>query len=256
MSKSAEQLAKSLFLKENLQECTIQELKLLINKYPYFGPAHFLLAEKLKNGNAADYTNQVNKTLLYFNDPLWFDYLVNNTGNAEIIPAKKEIIKEVSIEKNIAEREPKETKTALQTKFEIPSLHTAIRDNALSEMTFEPYHTVDYFASQGIKFKEEEKPTDRFGQQLKSFTDWLKTMKKLPEPGGPGEPNISIEREVEKIAEQSIEDRNVITEAMAEVWEKQGNMEKAIAIYHKLSLHNPAKSLYFASKIEQLKKIN
>lgn len=49
-----------------------------------------------------------------------------------------------------------------------------------SALTFEPYHTVDYFASQGIKFSQEELPKDKLGKQLKSFTQWLKTMKRLP----------------------------------------------------------------------------
>jgi hypothetical protein len=40
---------------------------------------------------------------------------------------------------------------------------------------------------------------------------------------------------------------------MAEVWIKQGNKEKAIEIYNKLSLLNPDKSAYFASLAEQLK---
>jgi hypothetical protein len=40
---------------------------------------------------------------------------------------------------------------------------------------------------------------------------------------------------------------------MAEVWAKQGNADKAIRVYEKLSLLNPAKSPYFAGRIEQLK---
>ena len=40
---------------------------------------------------------------------------------------------------------------------------------------------------------------------------------------------------------------------MAEVWEKQGNPEKAIDIYNKLSLLEPSKSTYFAAKIEEIK---
>jgi hypothetical protein len=46
----------------------------------------------------------------------------------------------------------------------------------------------------------------------------------------------------------------VVTEAMAEVWEKQGNSRTAIALYSKLSFIFPEKSVYFASRIEQLKK--
>ena len=41
---------------------------------------------------------------------------------------------------------------------------------------------------------------------------------------------------------------------MAEVWKKQGNKAKAEEIYDKLSLLDPAKSSYFAAKIEELKK--
>jgi hypothetical protein len=58
---------------------------------------------------------------------------------------------------------------------------------------------------------------------------------------------------IQRIAEHSIEGKEVLTEAMAEVWAKQGNPGKAIRVYEKLSLLNPAKSPYFASRIEQLK---
>jgi hypothetical protein len=40
---------------------------------------------------------------------------------------------------------------------------------------------------------------------------------------------------------------------MAEVWERQGNREKAMEVYNKLSLLNPSKRAYFAAKIDSLK---
>jgi hypothetical protein len=122
-----------------------------------------------------------------------------------------------------------------------------------TKLTFEPYHTVDYFASQGVKFVPEEKPADRFGQQLKSFTEWLKTMKRLPETEMMKMPETPAEEKVQQLADHSISEGEVVTETMAEVWLKQGNKEKAIETYNKLSLLNPAKSHYFAAKIEQLK---
>ena len=125
-------------------------------------------------------------------------------------------------------------------------------------LAFEPFHTVDYFASQGIKIKLDENPTDKFSKQLKSFTEWLKTMKKLP--SGEVIPATthaaSVEQKVEQLAETSLNKADVITEAMAEVWEKQGNSEKAIEIYQKLSLLEPSKSPYFATRISGLKKTN
>jgi hypothetical protein len=79
-------------------------------------------------------------------------------------------------------------------------------------------------------------------------------MKKLPvaEAATPAT-NETSEKKVEQLAEVSLADSNIVTEAMAEVWIKQGNTEKAIEIYHKLSLLEPAKSPYFASRISDLK---
>lgn len=121
------------------------------------------------------------------------------------------------------------------------------------EPIFESYHTIDYFASQGIKLGQADFK-DKMGKQLKSFTDWLRSMKRI---GGPIETNTSLDevtnQSIQRIAEHSVEEKEVLTEAMAEVWAKQGNAGKAIRVYEKLSLLNPAKSTYFATRIEQLK---
>ncbi|MCW3093628.1 MAG: hypothetical protein JWP81_4697 [Ferruginibacter sp.] len=119
-------------------------------------------------------------------------------------------------------------------------------------ISFEPLHTSDYFASLGIKLSGEIKPSDKLGKQLKSFTEWLKTMKKihgdqLPEQSG------QTDQSIQQLAEQSNKDATVLTEAMAEVLLQQGKVAKAIEVYKKLSLLNPSKSTYFAAKIDQLK---
>ena len=44
----------------------------------------------------------------------------------------------------------------------------------------------------------------------------------------------------------------ILTEAMAEVYLKQGLREKAIDVYNKLSLQNPNKSAYFAARITEI----
>ncbi|MEO5889310.1 MAG: hypothetical protein ABIQ31_03615 [Ferruginibacter sp.] len=120
------------------------------------------------------------------------------------------------------------------------------------EITFEPLHTSDYFASLGIKLSDDIKPSDKLGKQLKSFTEWLKTMKKVHNDQLPplsGQSDMSIQ----KLAEQSNKEDAIVTEAMADVLLQQGKAEKAIDVYKKLSLLNPSKSTYFAAKIDQLK---
>ena len=79
-------------------------------------------------------------------------------------------------------------------------------------------------------------------------------MKKLPVAEQVKNIDVASERKVEHLAQHSVADADVVTEAMAEVWVKQGNREKAIDTYNKLSLLNPSKRAYFAAKAEFLKK--
>ncbi len=119
-------------------------------------------------------------------------------------------------------------------------------------LEFEPLHTIDYFASQGIIIREEALMNDKLGKQMKSFTDWLKSMKKL-HPGKLPEQNEVVEKIIQSSAELSNEDAGILTETMADVLIKQGKKGKAIEMFEKLSLMNPSKSIYFAAKIESLK---
>ena len=121
------------------------------------------------------------------------------------------------------------------------------------DLVFEPYHTIDYFASQGIRLKLDENPGDALGKQLKSFTDWLKVMRRLPQKDRESSvPDRVAEQAVQDFAAHSIQSKDVVTETMAEVLIKQGMRDRARVIYEKLSLLNPDKKAYFAAKIEQL----
>lgn len=329
MNSAINELVRSVVRKNALSECSISELERLVAQYPYFGPAQFLLAQKLKEENSPLYEQQYQKAILYFKDHLWFDYLSRNedaSGTiraaiadqpAEIVRPAEEIVslaETVQETKEVADNsinialEKDHTDTIQESASDIPALEEPVNGSAPADhdndsvkqpgmqasnkagldedelqpappdqatdlakaphlppfkieplsakaatLTFEPYHTIDYFASQGIRVKEEEKPKDRFSQQLKSFTEWLKAIKKAPESEITATPTAPEDPKVTRMAEHSLVDRDVVTEAMADVWEQQGNKEKAIETYGKLSLLNPSKSAYFAAKIEHLK---
>ena len=122
-----------------------------------------------------------------------------------------------------------------------------------TDIPIDPYYTIDYFASQGIKL-DLDNPNDKLGQNLKRFTQWLRHMKKLgPEDAGREIENTQADEEVQKMADTSNKVREVVTEAMASVLEKQGKKGKAIELYTKLSFLNPDKSVYFAAQIQKLK---
>jgi hypothetical protein len=181
----------------------------------------------------------------------------DNPGNEEVAFQQKEEILEENEMKNDA---PSENKSGEETAFqpvtapseEVSKVGDSENESATTEeVPFEPLHTVDYFASQGIKISADIM-NDKLGKQMRSFTDWLKSMKKL-HPGKLPEQNEVIEKIIQSSAEESNADAEVLTEAMAEVLIKQNKQEKAIEMYEKLSLMNPSKSAYFAAKIESLK---
>lgn len=133
------------------------------------------------------------------------------------------------------------------------SFHKPIGEHAKLPLETEPYYTVDYFASQGIRL--DIPGTDRLGTQVRRFTDWLKQMKKInPHPADLGT-SPEMEHQVQHIAASSNEPREVLTEAMAEVLVKQGKTDKAIQLFIKLSFLEPQKSAYFATRIQELKGI-
>lgn len=303
MKEAINQLTHALTGKEHISECSEAELRQMVRLYPFFGPAHLLLAKKAKEDRPDNAMAFTQKASLYFSNPLLFDQLLNETGiteqnTADTIPGQEihntvletpateeAVVEQLNssgaipafslpsenvIQERAADTEDEQVAeeiTETVTKEDIvaaalpgqvpalPSLKIEPLDESKMELSFEPYHTVDYFASQGIRFKEEEKPKDKLSHQLKSFTEWLKTLKKLPPSEIPATANRQEEKKVEQMAEVSITDREVVTEAMAEVWEKQGNAVKAQELYEKLSLLDPSKSSYFAAKIEHLKQL-
>jgi hypothetical protein len=134
------------------------------------------------------------------------------------------------------------------------STDEANADTKNAVVTIDPYYTIDYFASQGIKLELDQNPKDQLGQNLKKFTHWLRHMKKLgPEDATEVISRTDSDAEIQQIADSSNTVREVVTEAMALVLEKQGKKEKAIELYNKLSFLNRHKSAYFADKIKNLK---
>ncbi|MCC6287883.1 MAG: hypothetical protein IT249_08360 [Chitinophagaceae bacterium] len=126
-------------------------------------------------------------------------------------------------------------------------------DNGINAIIpIDPLHTVDYFASQGIKLSNEYPGKDKLSQKLKSFTEWLKTMKKIHPDKLEAELDVNTQSSIQHMAEHSNEQKEVITEAIAEVYARQGLHKKAIETYQKLSLLNPDKRVYFAAKISKL----
>ncbi|MBC7850658.1 MAG: hypothetical protein H7Y31_13030 [Chitinophagaceae bacterium] len=264
MQTAINNIVTQLFHQPTLNDVTIDQLTSYVEKYPYASIGRLLLAKKNKE-LGSDYTNDAENAALYINNPLWLHCFLTQDGikhSGSIRQGVPAIVEQPSIIIHPVEEKPVEAHAPpILAEPEIvappvvaePADHqpAVVEDGA---PVFEPFYTIDYFASQGIRLKAEDLNKDKFGRQLKSFTDWLRSMKKLaPVEVVSRTETVEPDPEIQQTAEQSIAANDVETEAMAEVWIKQGKTGQAVEIYQKLSLQNPAKSDYFAAKIDQLK---
>jgi hypothetical protein len=155
-----------------------------------------------------------------------------------------------SLVKSIEAESPKLDTIDDTKKADVAIPKPVIPESSANEpLAFEPYHVVDYFASQGIKVDINDLPKTQLDRQMKSFTQWLKTMKRVV----PQESSAVSDPVVDAQATTSLIKEDIITEAMAEVLEKQGMNKKAIEVYEKLILLYPEKSTFFATRIKDLK---
>jgi hypothetical protein len=277
------QIFESIFKRDLSSSGTMEYLEKLAVDHPYFTPAQFFLLQQTATGTDA-YDRQLLKTNILFNNPHWLHYRLQQRTAApvsifpqvertesviekaepvmettappmepvleKVVPISETPLEEPDMDEPLTEEEIESGKEIEPMKIELKM--PAERSIPSEAMLFEPMHMVDYFASQGIKLTEETQSGDKLGKQLKSFTEWLKTMKKV-HPGNTTDLDIKPDDNIQAIAENSNTQEEVLTEAMAEVFAKQGKWAKSREVYQKLSLLNPHKSAYFAAKIENLK---
>ncbi|TAN20357.1 MAG: hypothetical protein EPN37_01640 [Chitinophagaceae bacterium] len=247
-------LLKHLFNSSALDDVSDDRILSLMEQYPYFVHPHWFWAIKKWNSDhdqndlkeAGAYTFNPFRLQQYFpekcitpeeKDPEMHDSpgeiptIINKSseGETEDKPDETPAIPG----ENKGEKEPEQKET-------------------LSEQVIQPLFTQDYFAYTGTNLPEElvndKKPTM---EQLRSFTGWLRTMKRTASYSV--DPDQDKGKVTPESGEDKYEEQEVLTETMAELRVSKGQYDKAIAIYEKLSLSNPEKSAYFAPKIEALK---
>ncbi|HEY1020558.1 MAG TPA: hypothetical protein VGE25_16260 [Sediminibacterium sp.] len=260
----------------------------LATEAPYFAPARFFQAvtDTRQTSAAAQTAN------LYFTNPLWLSLQLGEvTPVAQKEPVStpplqvpsvesvKEMMEKIRQQETTdlleQEQEPEpdeyiEEEDAVTETVDADSKIAGILSSQLAdfkkpveadatldiETEKRKLHTIDYFASQGIKIDLSTIPQDKLTAHLRKFTDWLKQVKNTQATHSQDlGTSLEMEKAVAETAKNSNETREILTETMADVLEKQGQIEKAIQLYIKLSFINPEKSSYFAAKIEQLKGI-
>jgi len=185
--------------------------------------------------------------------------IVEESKSSKVVENKSNI--QVDTEPMQPKESTTEDKDVLQLIKELPE------ENPISAST-----KVEEVQQKEAIAEKEEDPGDLM--VMMSFTDWLQYFKAKKENEAEdkkGRDAIRSAWQKEKLAEAMDDEEDVVpdeifekamksvsfgdglvTEPLAELYVQQGKTEKAIELYKKLSLLNPEKSTYFASRIKDL----
>ena len=196
---------------ENLnRKATGDQLKEIIQQYPYFQTAHILLAKALHEQNNIDFDRALKLAAVYSGDrALLFDYI--NKKQASQTQATEEVMEEPLVEVEKEEPQPKIFETKIPELVAIPP--TFIKKE-------EPY--TEYFSEEEILGIEDEEPKE---EKVYDPHDLIR--KRLSEILGTTEPVEEVRLEIQKSG-KPVEEISVQTKIKAE--EKEELKSQSIEI--------------------------
>ena len=246
---------------ENLNKDSVDELRILLERYPYFQSLRLLYLKNLYLLHDARFGDELRKSVLYVADRRMLFRLI------EGLPGNWVSDTLTTVRHNERTEEPGIDRTL--------SLIDAFLASAPKEQhtrSVELDYTVDYTAylmreNEGTEIADNGEAPKLRGQELidgfireSERTD--KPMgestnpEKLQSESGKGGAEFKREPVADVPAEQQEElDDSYFTETLAKIYIKQHRYEKALEIIKKLSLNYPKKNAYFADQIRILEEL-
>lgn len=235
-----------------------EDLKLLLQKYPYFVPGRYMeAAVQYQNGDTSEAFSIDERVDLFKGNHLFFYEFISGKKRAPVtdqailpdtdsnLPELDSLIQPASAN-NYFQQQGIEISDELPSETELQSLveTTEEQDDEKSlmvMMTFDEW--LAYFKTKKARKQQEEEDK----KMLKAMWQREKLAAALEEESD------EIPENVFEMAINSIDKEDtLVSESLAEIHSKQGRYDKAIEIYRKLSLQNPQKKAYFAAKIDHL----
>jgi len=266
-----------------LNDLTLNELSEVIQRYPYFQAARMLYLKNLSLLNDDRYAATLTITSLYapnrkalyqliHNDQTLFE---NNFGkeSTDIDESKIASFEKSEINNNQqanADKEKFEKTEAEKNIIGLPLTDNIIlNDNSINESKIKEHEKLHIFDS--------VLENKNFDSNTMTFDEWLYHIsKKNTQNESITNKNVDSNAIIDQFLDNSSqisrikadpnaqnedltenltppEELDIISEPLAQLYYKQGYLDRALKIYEKLILKYPEKSIYFASLIQEIK---
>ncbi|MCF8217871.1 MAG: hypothetical protein K9I29_04270 [Bacteroidales bacterium] len=210
-----------------------EELQRLIKQYPYCSTLHLLFLKSLYNSNNEQYSHYLSQSAPFIhNREHFYKWVHKATFTSKANYDSGEDTKKIPENKSPFETQ-EEREARLKDELRQIEKEKDYQDYSKDNNS----ETTQYSTSQ----EKNDNPSDLIDQFINN------------EPKIIPDKESDFKEETQK-ADSSIQDnQEFISETLAQIYQRQGKINKAIEIYEKLSLKFPKKKRYFANLIQELK---